>query len=358
MDEARKLKSILYPLSRDVRNLRTFIHNINNILQAEPQRFAVAAPVGLATLRSSVRTLNKATRAMKETTDIALQESMVAASLAQRTRIPLLRPAAQLNTLARNLKPRADRAYNSVLRIEGYLNPVFVFMAAMIPVVGNMARDIALIDDGIQHFKKSVSRLVDHEMTSGLPGNAEKQMAVLSPQFAVISQEAADIAAQTGLLMGKMNRLQELSSKLEVLVRMSAALDGSVQDLVPAIAALKRLGGVLAQVQKTHEPLNRSLVEHVEDALASLHMPTDALLQLELRLSQQMEHYIEPVTEPLQDIAESLRNRVMNTHDLNGVESTLAAQSGRLGNISKLLARLFNQLDQIIVETRQSTHAA
>ena len=358
MDEARKLKSILYPLSRDVRNLRTFIHNINNILQAEPQRFAVAAPVGLLSLRSSVKTLNRATRAMKETTDIALQESLVAASLAERTRIVLLRPAAQLNDLARNLKPRADRAYNSVLRIEGYLNPVFVFMAAMVPMVEAMERDIGVVDDKIQLFKKSVSRLVDQELTSGLPADAEKQMAVLTPQFAVIEQETADIAAQTGLLMGKMNRLQELSAKLEVLVRMGAALDGSVQDLVPAIAALKQLGSVLTQVQKTHDPLSRSLVEHVEDALATVHMPTDSLLQLEMRLSQQMEHYIEPVVEPLHDMAESLRNRAMNTHELNGLESTMAAQSVRLGNVSKLMVRLFGQLDTIIAETRQSTHAA
>ena len=154
------------------------------------------------------------------------------------------------------------------------------------------------------------------------------------------------------------NRLQELSAKLEVLVRMGAALDGSVQDLVPAIAALKQLGGVLTQVQKTHDPQSRSLVEHVEDALASLHMPTDSLLQLEMRLSQQMEHYIEPVVEPLHDMAETLRSRVMSTHELNGIESTLAAQSVRLGNSCKLMVRLFAQLDQLITETRQSTHAA
>src|SRR5690606_1693850 len=153
-------------------------------------------------------TLNKATRAMKETTDIALQESLVASSLAERTQIPLLRPAAQLHSLARNLKLRADRAYNSVLRVEGYLNPVFVFMAAMNPVVDSMARDIDLMDDKIQLFKKAVSRLVDQELTSGLPAAAEKRMAVLSPQFAVIGQEASDISAQTGMLMGKMNRLQ------------------------------------------------------------------------------------------------------------------------------------------------------
>ena len=358
MDEARKLKSILYPLSRDVRNLRTFVGNINNILQAEPQRFAVAAPVGIASVRSSVRTLNKSTRAMKETTDIALQESTVAASLSERTQVPLLRPAAQLNALARNIKPQADRAHNNVLRIEGYLNPVFVFMAAMIPVVENMQRDVDQLDERIQLFKKSVSRLVDQELTSGLPVEAEKRMALLTPQFAVIEQETADISAQTGMLMGKMNRLQELCAKLDVLVRMGAALDGSVQDLVPAIAALKQLGGVLLQVQKTHDPLSMSLVAHVEDALASMKMPTDSLLQLEMRLSQQMEQYIEPVVEPLSDVAETLRNRVMNTQELNGLESNMVAQGIRMNSVSKLLSRLFNQLEQVIAEARQATHAA
>ena len=47
MDEARNIKTILYPLARDVRNLHTFVANINNILQAEPDRFALAAPPGL-----------------------------------------------------------------------------------------------------------------------------------------------------------------------------------------------------------------------------------------------------------------------------------------------------------------------
>lgn len=358
MEEARKLKSILYPLSREVRNLRTFIHNINNILQAEPQRFAVAAPVGLATLRSSVRTLSRVTRATKETTDIAVQESAVAASLAERTRLPLLRPAAQLNALARNIKPQSDRAANSVMRIEGYLNPVFVFMAAMIPVIETMQRDIVLVDDNVQVFKKSVSRLVDQELTSGLPAEAERQLALLAPQFAVIEQEAADIAAQTGLMMGKMSRMQELSAKLEVLVRMGAALDGSLQDLVPAIAALKQLGRVLAQVEQAHDPRSLSLTDHVDDALASLQMPGDSLLQLELRLGQQMTHYIAPVVEPLHEIADQLRNRVPNAHELNGLETSLVAQSVRLGNVSKLLARLFGQLEQVIAETRQSIHAA
>lgn len=358
MDEARNLKAILYPLSRDVRNLRTFIHNINNILQAEPQRFAVAAPAGLASVRGGVRTLNRITRAMKEATDMALQESMVAASLAERTGIPQLRPAAQLHDLATNLKPVADRAFSSVLRIEGYLNPVFVFMAALIPVVNGMEQDVGQIDDKVQQFKKSVSRLVDQELTTGLPVLAEQQFAVLNPQFAVVAQELCDVAAQTSLLMGKMGRLQELSSRLDVLVRMGAALDGSMQDLVPAIAALKQWSGVLSRVQKVHDPLSRSLAEHVEDALASLQVPTDSLLQLEIALSQQMEHAIEPVAGPLHEMAESLRNRTLDNHELKGVESTLVAQGVRLANGARLLGRLFDQLEQVVTETRQSIHPA
>ena len=51
MEEARNLKGILYPLSRDIRNLKTFLANINNILQADPERFALAASPGLMTLR-------------------------------------------------------------------------------------------------------------------------------------------------------------------------------------------------------------------------------------------------------------------------------------------------------------------
>ncbi|HAG94779.1 MAG TPA: hypothetical protein DCL78_11705, partial [Gammaproteobacteria bacterium] len=70
MDEARNIKTILYPLARDVRNLHTFVANINNILQAEPDRFALAAPPGLASLRNTLRSLAKSTKAMQEVNEI------------------------------------------------------------------------------------------------------------------------------------------------------------------------------------------------------------------------------------------------------------------------------------------------
>ena len=46
MDEARKLRTIIYPLSRDIRNLRTFIANINNTLQADPHFGRILAAYG------------------------------------------------------------------------------------------------------------------------------------------------------------------------------------------------------------------------------------------------------------------------------------------------------------------------
>ncbi len=358
MEQARKLRTILYPLSRDIRNLRTFIANINNVLQADPQRFVVGAPVGLLSVRNSVRSLQKNTRAIKEVNDIALQESSVAAALVERTGTPLLRPAQQLNLLARNLKPRVDRTHSAVVRIEGYLNPVFVFMAALIPVVESMQQEVEVLDDRLLQFKKAVQRLADQELTAGLPAEAEKQLELLTPQFSVIEQETADISAQVGLLMGKLNRLSELSAKLEVLVRMGAALDGSVNELVPAMAVLKNLGNLLVQVQKSHAPQEMSLSQHLDDALASLKLPSDTLLQLEIRLSQQVEHYIEPIMEPLADLAEQLRPKIPNTHELNGLESTLVAQSIRFGNVNKLMTRLFTHLDRVIGLVKQATHAA
>ena len=56
-EEARLTKNDFYPLMRDIRNLRTFAVNLNNILQAAPDRFAVAAPPGLIALRNSVKNL-------------------------------------------------------------------------------------------------------------------------------------------------------------------------------------------------------------------------------------------------------------------------------------------------------------
>jgi hypothetical protein len=231
-------------------------------------------------------------------------------------------------------------------------------MAALIPVVEILQREVDQLDERLLHFKKAVSRLVDLELTSGLSADAEKKLEILTPQFSVIEQETADISSQVGLLMGKMNRLSELTGKLEILVRMGAAMDGAIHDLVPAMAVLKNLGMVLVQVQKSHDPRAWSLTEHLEEALNSLQLPTDTLLQLEIRLAQQVEHYIDPVVEPLQDLAEQLRARVPNTHMLNGLESTLLAQSVRFGNVSKLVTRLFSHLERIIADVRQTTHAA
>lgn len=358
MEEARKLRTILYPLARDIRNLSTFVANINNVLQADAQRFAIGAPVGLLSIRNSVRSLNKNTRAMKEVNDIALQESSVAASLAEATGNTLLRPALQLNLLARNAKPQVDRTYSCVLRIEGYLNPVFVFMAALIPVVQSMQSDVQALDDRMAQFKKTVSRLADQELTSGLPGEAEQQLEQLIPQFSVIEQETSDISAQVGLLMGKMNRLSELSSKLEILLRMSAALDGSLNELLPAMAVLKNLSVVLNQAQRQHEPQGQSLEARVAEAVAGLKLPSDTLLQLETRLAQQVDRYINPIAQPLQELAEQLRPRMPSTHELNGLESTLVAQSNRFGNVNKLLTRLFSNLDRVIAQVNRTTHAA
>ncbi|HVK99345.1 MAG TPA: hypothetical protein VM553_06000 [Dongiaceae bacterium] len=358
MEEARKLRTILYPLARDIRNLSTFVANINNVLQADAQRFVVGAPVGLLSIRNSVRSLNKNVRAMKDVNDIALQESSVAAALSETTGIPLLRPALQLNLLSRNAKQAIDRTHTGVVRVEGYLNPVFVFMAALIPVVESMQAEVQALDEKMSLFKKAVSRLSDQELTSGLPLAVEKQLETLIPQFSVIEQETADVAAQVGLLMGKMNRLSELSSKLEVLLRMSSALDGSLQDLVPAMAVLKTLGSVLNQAQKPQDLQAAPLERRVADAVAGLKLPVDTLAQLEMRLAHQMDRYILPIMQPLQDLAEQLRPRIPSTHELNGLESTLVAQSIRFGNVGKLLTRLFGNLDRLIAQVKQATHAA
>lgn len=358
MEEARKLRTLLFPLSRDIRNLRTFIVNIDNILQAEPQRFVVGAPVGLLSLRNSVRSLHRNTRAMKEATDITLHESSVAAALATCADTPLLRPAAALNTRTRQLKPMVDRAHASIVRIEGYLNPLFVFMAAVLPLVAGLRREVEALDERLGPFKKGALRLADLELTSGLPVTAEKELALLTSQFGVIEQEAADIAAQVGLLMGKLNRLSELSARLESLVRMGAALDGTLTDLVPSLAVLKNLGAALAQVQQWHDPAQSRLDAQLDEALAGLALPVDTLQQQESRLSQQVERYIAPIAAPLQALADQLRGWVPNTHELNGLESTLVAQSIRFGNVNKLVTRLFGQLERVIDDIKQSTHAA
>src|SRR5690606_25677346 len=151
----------------------------------------------------------------------------------------------------------------------GYLNPLFVFMAALIPVVEILQREVDQLDERLLQFKKAVSRLVDLELTSGLSADAEKQLELLTPQFSVIEQETADISSQVGLSMGKLNRLSEIHAKMGIVVRVGGAKDGAMDEQVPGVAVLKILGMVLVQVQKSHGPRAWSRTDRLEQALSS-----------------------------------------------------------------------------------------
>ncbi|AUM13622.1 hypothetical protein [Ketobacter alkanivorans] len=357
MDEARNIKSILYPLARDVRNLHTFVANINNILQAEPERFALAAPPGLASLRNTLRSLTKSIKAMQEVNDIAIEESAVAEKLAARSMTLVLRPAAHLHDTVRALKQPLDRAFNLVARLNGYLNPLFVFTVSTAPVVDLMARDLEVLEQRLSGLKRSVARLSDQELISGLPQPIEDQLGVYGPRFKVMEKETADVANQMALLMGKMNHLVEISARLEPLMRMAVALNSAIDQLVPSMVLLKKLGKALANVQTRYEQ-EGSLTSKVDEALAELDLPMDALIQLEYQLQQEVDSYIDPILEPLQELTAHIKGTMPNTHELNGLESTLLAQHNRFNVVLKMSHVLFDNFDHLLQEYRLMSHVA
>jgi len=355
MDQARTIKSILYPLARDVRNLHTFVANINNILQAEPERFALAAPAGLAALRRTLHSLARSTRAMQEVNDIALSESRLAEQLAQRSMTLVLRPAAHLHDTARALKAPIDRAYNLVARLNGYLNPVFVFTVSTSPVVEAMTRDLEQLDQRLTALKKAIVRLADHEFTSGLSPAVAARLALYEPRLKVMESEAADLANQMSILMGKMNRLLDLSARLSPLMRMAVAMNDAIEDLVPSMVVLKKLGRALARVEAGDDG-ESSLTDKIDLALQELELPMDALIQLDFQLRREVENYIAPILQPLQELTEHARGTLPDTHELNGLESTLLAQRSRFNVLQKMSATLFEGFDRVMEEFRLLNH--
>lgn len=356
MDEARNLKSILYPLSRDIRNLQTFLANIRNILQAQPDRFALAAPPGLMSLRKTLKSLSASTKAIQEVNDIALRESALAEELSENAMSLVLRPAARLRDATRAMNNPVNQAHSLVTRLNGYLSPLFVFSVSAGPEVESMQRDVTLVEQRLADIKKSVTRLTDQELIVGLSQTMESQLSVVRPQLQEVEQEVEDIAEQMALLMGKMNKLSKLSSRLHPLMRMAAVMDGAIQDLVPAMTTLKYLGSALTTIKNEARP-GQSLTEQLDEILQRYDLPMDALIQLEYTLRHQVEHYIHPVLEPLAELAEQLKGDVPTNHQLHGLESTLLAQQNRFTHAGKRIDRIFDVLEPLVEQAKLPLYA-
>ncbi|MCG8535173.1 MAG: hypothetical protein MI808_08765 [Pseudomonadales bacterium] len=360
MEEARNLKGILYPLSRDIRNLKTFLANINNILQADPERFALAASPGLMTLRKTLKSLSVSTKAMQDVNEITLRESVLAEEMGAKAFSLVLQPAAQLRATARVLNGPVNQAHSLVTRLNGYLNPMFVFGVSVSPEVELMRREVLMVEQRLSSVKKSVGKLTDHELIQGLPQSTESRLAVIRPQLSTLEEEVADIAEQMALLMGKMNHVQKLCTQLQPLLRMAAAMDGAIQQLVPAMTTLKHLGAALSKVRGLvrSDSGNGDLSQQLEEVLNQYDLPMDALVQLEFRLRHHVEHFVEPVLVPLSDMVEQFKGEVPSTHQLHGLESTLVAQQNRFAQVGKRTDRLFDEMENLILEANLPSYAA
>ena len=357
MDEARRIKSILYPLSRDLRNLHTFVANVNSILQAEPDRFAVAAPPGLASIRNTLRSLSKSSKAMLEVNDITVSECEMAERLSSESGVALLKPVPHLHRTALSLQEPIDQVYRMVLRLNGYLSPTFVFTVACMSNSNMMMKDVISVSQRMSAIKKAVSRLTDYEMTAGLPANIEHSLSLLIPQLGVIEQEASDIALKMSQLMASMNPLMELSSRLEPVVRMGAALDNTIQDLIPSMSVLKHVGQVLIEFRYDRIS-GSSQAQQLNEALAGLNLPTDILSQLEYRLQRHADQYVFPVLQPLAEITDQIKVLTPDNQFLSNMESDLTIQQGRFSNMERLMKTVFDRFEALFEEYKKLTHAA
>ncbi|MGB3620057.1 MAG: hypothetical protein WBA20_01795 [Ketobacter sp.] len=357
MDEARRIKSILYPLARDLRNLHTFVANIQNILHAKPDRFAVGVPPGLTSIRDTLRSLSKSAKAMQEVNDITIRECDLAEQLTGDSVVLMLRSAADLRLTARSLKNPIDQVYRMVMRLSGYLSPTFVFTVATSSLIDMMMKDVEAVSQRMITIKKAVNRLTDYEMTAGLPDHVERRLSLLSPQLGVIEKEAGDIADQMSQLMGKMNQMMELSARLESLMRMGAALDHAIQDLIPSMSILKQLGQVMAEFPlDPHEPELQAM--QLSAALTRLDLPPDALTQLEQRLKHHADQYVFPIIVPLSEITEKIKGISPNNRLLSGIESNLQVQQGRFSNMDRLMKTVFDSFEELFEDYKKLTHAA
>jgi hypothetical protein len=213
---------------------------------------------------------------------------------------------------------------------------------------------LSQLDARLGLLKKSVARLADQEFTTGLSSVVQQRLAIYEPRLRVIEGEAADIANQMSILMGKMNRLQELSTRLSPLLRMAVAMNDAIEDLVPSMVVLKKLGKALASA-KSHQPQQGSRTEQVNRVLSDLSLPMDALIQLEYQLQREVSSYIEPILEPLQDLTDHVKGSLPDTHELHGLESTLLAQHNRFNMLLRLSTELFDGLNNLLHEQRLSS---
>lgn len=357
MDEARRTKSILYPLARDMHNLQTFVANIHNILHAQPDRFAVAAAPGLEPLRKTLKSLAASARLMSEVNELAVRESALAASLSGHGQVLLLQPAQHLNQTVCTLQNPVDNLYRLVSRLNAYLNPVFVYSVAAGSTVQLFAEDVSSVQKRLNELKKSVCRLTDYEMTAGLPAQLEHHLALQAPQLSVIAAEAGDIAEQSGSLMGQMGYLQELSSRLTSLIRMGAALDQATQDLVPGMGILKQIGGVLAQF-RIEDRDQAVRIRELNRALSQLDLPVDALMRLEYRLQRHADQYVYPILNPLSELAGRIKGMAPEQKELQQLLSNLRNLQGRFNHLQCLMNAVFERFETLFADYKKLTHAA
>ncbi|MAR91623.1 MAG: hypothetical protein CML06_12185 [Pseudomonadales bacterium] len=357
MEEARNIKSTLYPLARDLRTLKTCVANIHNILQAEPEPFAPAAPPGLAALRNTLRQLSRSLRLLQQCNETAVAESAQAEKLAQRAMTLVLRPAARLHDGSLRQRQPLERAINMAGRLNGYLNPLFVFTVSVAPVVQLMLRDLEALDQRLARLKKAINRASDEELTRGLPPRVEEQLAILAPRLKNLQRELADIGYQMGLLMGRMNRLAELSARLEPVLRIALTLDRAVEEVAPAMVSLQRLSRALTSVEARYDR-ESSLTMQVNAALEALDLPMDILLQLESRLLHAVEDYVNPTLPALQDLTDYVKLALPRSWELNSLEGALLTQHTRFDMTLKTTAPLFDGFDRALHLLPRTSHVA
>lgn len=356
MEEARQIKRNLYSLSRIIKQLQSFIVTVNGTLQAEPDRFVLAAPIGLASMRTTLGNLFHAIQVIHEVNEATLQESEYALSLTSETFSFLLHPMVELNNTAVNIKPSIVKLHGQVARLHGYLNSVFVSTVVFCPAVEQMLRQTSRMGNRIAVVKRTMNRLTGQELTSGLPQLVEKRLRSLKPKLGMVEQDLQVISAQMALIMGRMTSLTDLCSGLESLVKMAVIMDGFSSELQSNMTALKVLGRELHNITPAFLEV-REPQGWIDRTLTGKELPWDAVPQLEQQLSR-TGSLINPMLEPLVELTSHVKSSAPSHKVLNELESALLQQQNRLEVTAKSLNGVLDGFDRLFREYKYLTDAA
>ena len=356
MEEARHVKRSLYSLSRTIKQLQSPVANLNNLLQAEPERFVLSAPVGLASMRTTLGGLFHAIQTLHEVNEVTLQESEYARELASDSFSFLLHPMMDLNSTAKSIRPSLVKLHGQIARLHGYLNSVFVSVVVFCPAAEQMLKRTVQMDTRLAIVKRTMNRLSGKELTTGLPQMMEKRLRSLKPKLNLLDQELQGIARQMSSQLARTTRLTEVCAGMESLVKMAVIMSNLANELKPNMVALKVLGRELQSITPAFLE-QREPQGWLDRTLSGKELPWDSVPLLEQQLSRS-DRLIRPMLTPLTELTLYVKSAAPSHTVLSQLESDLLQQQANLEASSKSLNGLMDGFDRLFREYKYLMDAA